>query len=131
MNSFTTSDGMQIAYVDEGIAKLGTLVFIHGGPGYNSSYLRNFASSLVHNFRTVLYDQRGSGLSSRSVSEESIHIAQYVQDLHELLNHCNIEKPLLLGQSFGGAVALEYALTHSQHVQRLVLENGLFAVSCG
>ena len=124
MGGFTTSDGVEIAYFDEGTPRLGTLVFIHGGPGFNSSYLRPFASRLTDDFRTVLYDQRGSGLSARSVPDSSISIARYIRDLHELLEHLDTQHVLLLGQSFGGAIALEYTLAHSGRVKKVILENG-------
>ena len=51
-------------------------------------------------------------------------MAQYVRDLHELLDHLDAQPVLLLGQSFGGAVALEYVLAHPRQVKKVILENG-------
>ena len=124
VRGFTTFDGVEIAYFDEGNAKLGTLVFVHGGPGFNSSYFRPFASRLTSDFRTVLYDQRGSCLSGRNVPDSSITMVQFVRDLHELLEHLDVKPVILLGQSFGGAVALEFTLAHPRQVKKVILENG-------
>lgn len=124
MEKFTTSDGAELAYVDEGNPRLGTIVFVHGGPGYHSAYLRGLASRIKADFRTILYDQRGSGRSGKTVPASSITLEHYVEDLHELLIERKAEKVILLGQSFGGAVALEYVLTHPDGVHRIILENG-------
>jgi len=124
VRGFNTSDGVEIAYFDEGNAKLGTLVFVHGGPGFNSSYFRPFASRLTDDFRTVLYDQRGSGLSARKVPDSSITMVRFVRDLHELLEYLDVNPVILLGQSFGGAVVLEYTLAHPHKVKKVILENG-------
>lgn len=125
MEKFRVSDGAEIAYVDEGTPRLGTIIFVHGGPGYHSAYLRGFASSIKGDFRTILYDQRGSGLSSRTIKESSITIGRYVEDLHELIRDRKAVDVILLGQSFGGDVVLEYVLTHPEGVQGVVLENGM------
>ena len=124
MEKFIVSDGAELAYVDEGTPRLGTIVFVHGGPGYHSAYLRGFASSIKDDFRTILYDQRGSGLSSRTVKESSITLDRYVEDLYEFLVDRKAEDIILLGQSFGGAVVLEYVLAHPDGVQKVILENG-------
>ena len=58
MEMLATSDGAELAYVDEGNPRLGTIVFVHGGPGYHSAYLRGLAAKLREDFRTILYDQR-------------------------------------------------------------------------
>ena len=125
MEKFIVSDGAEIAYVDEGTPRLGTIVFVHGGPGYHSAYFGGFASSIKDDFRILLYDQRGSGLSSRTVKESSITINRYVEDLYELLRDRKAVDVILLGHSFGGVVVLEYVLTHPDGVQGVILENGM------
>ena len=125
MEKFIVSDGAEIAYVDEGTPRLGTIVFVHGGPGSHSAYLGGFASSIKDDFRILLYDQRGSGLSSRTVKESSITINRYVEDLYELLRDRKAVDVILLGQSFGGVIVLEYVLTHPDGVQGVILENGM------
>ena len=125
MEKFIVSDGAEIAYVDEGTPRLGTIVFVHGGPGFHSAYLGGFASSIKDDFRILLYDQRGSGLSSRTVKESSITINRYVEDLYELLRDRKAVDVILLGHSFGGVVVLEYVLTHPDGVQEVILENGM------
>ena len=102
MEKFIVSDGAEIAYVDEGTPRLGTIVFVHGGPGFHSAYLGGFASSIKDDFRILLYDQRGSGLSGRTVKESSITINRYVEDLYEFLRDRKAVDVILLGHSFGG-----------------------------
>ena len=70
MRGFTTSDGVKIAYFDEGTPRLGTLVFIHGGPGFNSSRSAGCAGAgaAFPKRRTDpgLGTRRGAGSNARS-----------------------------------------------------------------
>ena len=125
MEMLTTSDGAELAYVDEGNPRLGTIVFVHGGPGYHSAYLRGLAVRLREDFRTILYDQRASGQSSRAVPDSSITLKRFVEDLHELLQNREATNVILLGQSFGGAIVLEYVFAYPGQVARVILANGL------
>lgn len=81
--------------------------------------LTPLARSLARNNRVILYNYRDEydSLSSRPAS----HIADHARDLDGLINAMGLERPALFGVSFGGAVALEYAVDHPVRVGHLVL----------
>jgi 3-oxoadipate enol-lactonase len=72
---------------------------------------------LARRFRVIRYDLRGFGRSGLPTDEPYSH----VDDLAGLLDHLQIESAQLVGLSKGGAVALDFALTHPGRVRRLAL----------
>jgi pimeloyl-ACP methyl ester carboxylesterase len=70
-------------------------------------------------FRTIIYDHRGVGRSSKP--EGPYTIGQLADDLAALLDALRIDRAHVLGTSMGGMVAQEFALRYPQRVDRLVL----------
>ena len=125
---FTTSDSIKIGYIQYGNDSLPNLVFIHGGPGDNSSNFRRMGRQLSSNFRVTLFDSRGCGLSTLNLNPDKLTIPNYVNDLKELLDHLKIESTAILGHSFGGAIAIEFASVYPDKVKQLILSNPLISV---
>ena len=67
----------------------------------------------------VRYDQRGCGLSDRDVADVSLD--RMVDDLAAVIDGLELERPVLLGMSQGGAIAVRYAARHPDRVAGLVL----------
>lgn len=124
-NYFLTSDSVKIGYIDQGSAKLGTIIFLHGGLGYHSSYLIDFAQSLSRDFRIVIYDQRGAGISQHDISLATVGINRFINDLYELQVELKIDSAIILGHSFGGLLALEYSMAYPDKVAALIVYDGL------
>jgi proline iminopeptidase len=124
---FTTSDSIEIGFIQYGNEKSPNLVFIHGGPGDNSSSFRGMAKQLSLDFRVTLFDSRGCGLSTLNLTTEELTISNYLNDLKELLEHLEIDRTTILGHSFGGAVAVEFASTYPTKIKQLVLSNPLIS----
>ena len=97
-----------------------TIIFLHGGPGYNSaSFEGTTARTLAEaGFRVVVYDRRGEG---RSVGTADYSFAQSVGDLDSLYGVYGIERATLLGHSFGGIIATRFAEAHPERVTAVVL----------
>ena len=91
------------------------VVLSHGGFGDRRMWDPQFAV-LARNFRVVRYDHRGFGNSSFPDSAYSP-----VRDLVQLLDHLGIDKTHLVGNSMGGAFALDFALLQPARVARLVV----------
>jgi pimeloyl-ACP methyl ester carboxylesterase len=119
-DSVATPDGVQLHYQMLG-AGSDTVVFIHGGPGESvGAYLPDL-DSLLTRHRVLAYDQRGGGYSTPVAEPARLGIDQHVADLEVLRKALGMRHLTLLAHSWGGAVAIRYALIHPGHVRRLVL----------
>jgi proline iminopeptidase len=98
-----------------------TLIFLHGGSGYNSaSFEETTAQRLAETgFYVVVYDRRGEGRSE--VAKAAYTLEQSLADLQQLYRQLKLEKATLLGHSFGGVVGILFAERYPAYVQGLVL----------
>ena len=103
-----------------------TVVFIHGLVMDNlSSFYFTFAHPVACFAQVVLYDLKGHGLSERPTS--GYRIDDMIEELSALLDAMAIEgKVYLVGNSFGGLVALSFALAHPDRVGGLCLIDSLW-----
>jgi proline iminopeptidase len=100
------------------------VLFLHGGPGYNSySFARLMGPRLEKDRRMVYLDQRGCGRSERPW-DGHYSLEVLVADLEALRQELGVERWVLLGHSFGATLALEYAARHPQHVAGMVYVSG-------
>lgn len=84
-------------------------------------YFLPHVEPLANDFKLIFYDQRASGNSSRNVPPESVNPENFVKDLDGIREYFGLEKVSLLGHSWGGLLALRYALTFPDRVERLIL----------
>jgi proline iminopeptidase len=105
------------------------IVVIHGGPGLDHNYLVPQMNVLARTHKLIYYDQRASGKSTGTVDSMSITPDQFVEDLERLRETLGIEKMNLLGHSWGGLLAMEYAIKYPQHMKSMVLMNSMGAMS--
>src|SRR5712691_6144642 len=92
---------------------------MHGGLGLDHTYLRgldNF-SDVLH---LVYYDHRHNGRSGRPPLESVTH-AQLAADAEGLRQSLGVGKVAVLGHSYGGFIALEYALRYPESVSHVIL----------
>lgn len=101
---------------------LPTLLLLHGGPGFDHSSFKPAFASLRDVAQIVYLDHRGQGRSDRS-SPDRWHLAQWADDVRAFCEALEIERPVVLGQSFGGFVAMTYAARHPEHAGALVLSS--------
>jgi pimeloyl-ACP methyl ester carboxylesterase len=99
-----------------------TLVLLHGGPGFDHSTFKPAHSALTDVAQILYVDHRGNGRSAYS-DPSSWTLDQWADDLRALFERLGIEKPVVLGLSFGGFVAQSLALRHPDHVGRLILSS--------
>lgn len=99
------------------------IVVVHGGPDFDHTYLLPDLDRLADRYRLVYYDQRCRGKSRGELQLEDIHIDRYVADLDAVREHMRLEKTAVLGHSWGGFVAMHYALRHPERVSQLILLN--------
>jgi 3-oxoadipate enol-lactonase len=108
-----TVDGAQLAYRVDGEGP--DLVLVHAGVA-DLRMWDPLVALLADRFRIVRYDMRGFGASTSEPGPFSPS-----GDLSGLLDELGIERAIVVGASFGGLVALEFAATDPQRVSRLVV----------
>jgi len=122
--SFLSVDGLHLHYqVLEPMApKPGvTIVFLHGLVMDNlSSWFFTVANQAAQDARVLLYDLRGHGMSDRP--KRGYGITQHLQDLQKLLEHvAPDDQVILVGNSFGGLLALNFARFFPERTAGLIL----------
>src|SRR5947209_44629 len=106
------------------------VVFIHGlGMDNLSSFYYTLANPVAHaGAEVILYDLRGHGLSERP--RTGYQVDDSVADLAALLNALGIKGPVhLVGNSYGGTVALGFAVGYPERVASMVLIEAHFSVA--
>jgi pimeloyl-ACP methyl ester carboxylesterase len=110
----TRNATLQVCARGEGPA----LIFIHGWAA-SQKFWQYQARYFAARFRTVTYDLRGHADSEKPV--KGYMIPDHVHDLTHLIGQLHLSAPILVGHSFGGMIALQYALDHPRGVKALVL----------
>lgn len=96
------------------------VVFLHGLVMDNlSSWYFTAATRVAQHAAVVLYDLRGHGRSERPASGYAV--ADHVADLHALLDALGLDRVTLVGNSFGGLLAVAFAAAHPERVAGLLL----------
>jgi proline iminopeptidase len=95
-------------------------VVLHGGPGAHHDYLLPGFDALDDGRELVYYDQRGGGRSPVA-RDVPVGWTEQVGDLEALRAHWGLDRLTLVGYSWGGLLALLYALEHPGRVERLAL----------
>jgi pimeloyl-ACP methyl ester carboxylesterase len=121
----TASDGVRIAYATSGagpplVKPANWLTQLDYD--WDSPVWRHWLGELSRQHTLVRHDQRGSGLSDRTVDDLSFDA--WVRDLETVVDAMGLERFPLLGISQGCAVAITYAARHPERVSRLVLYGG-------
>src|ERR1051326_6770839 len=93
-------------------------VVLHGGPGAHYDYLLPGFDRLAHGRTLVYYDQRGGGRSAVP-RETPVGWREQVADLEALRGLWGLDRLSIAGYSWGGLLALLYALEHPDRVERL------------
>jgi proline iminopeptidase len=97
---------------------------LNGGPGLPCDYLRDSHSCLIdEGYRVVAFDQLGTGSSDRPTDPALWTITRYVAETETVRQALGLGRVHLLGQSWGGWLSIEYALTHPEALKTLILED--------
>jgi pimeloyl-ACP methyl ester carboxylesterase len=115
---FIDVDGARIHYLDEGTGP--TLLLVHGLAGHMHNFTHSLLGKLRHDFRVVILDRPGSGYSMRP-AEASATISAQARIISRFCQELKLGRPLIVGHSLGGAIALALALNHPEQVAGLAL----------
>jgi proline iminopeptidase len=100
------------------------VLLLHGGPGFDHEYLEAFESFLPQaGIEMYYYDQLGCGNSDQPDDDALWTLARYTDEVEEVRRALGLDQFVLFGHSWGGILALEYALEHQEHLKGLVISN--------
>ncbi|MEW6129025.1 MAG: proline iminopeptidase-family hydrolase [Acidobacteriota bacterium] len=102
------------------------VLLLHGGPGATHEYLEAFDSFFpAAGIEYYYYDQLGSYYSDQPKEPELWDLPRFVEEVEQVRQALKLDKSnfYLLGHSWGGVLAMEYALKYQQHLKGLVISN--------
>ena len=109
---------LHVHYVESGSGP--TVVLIHGNAGGVEDFELGAIDLLSSRFRVIAIDRAGHGGSDRPGTEDA-SVEFQAKLLHETMSTIGVDKPILVGHSWGAAVALSYSLTYPDSIKGLVL----------
>ena len=120
--SFKQPSGLTQSYLDEGNGDV--VIMLHGNPSW-SYYWRHLVLGLKDNYRCIVPDHIGMGLSDKPSDENYRYTLQSrVDDLERLLDSLNLGDNITLAvHDWGGMIGFAWALKHSKRIKRLVILN--------
>jgi proline iminopeptidase len=107
------------------------VLLLHGGPGSTHEYFEAFDSFLpAAGVEYYYYDQLGSYYSDQPNEPELWTIPRAVEEVEQVRRALGLDQQnfYLLGHSWGGILALEYALKYQQHLKGLVISNMMASI---
>jgi len=100
------------------------VLLLHGGPGFSHEYLEAMESFLPQaGIEMVYYDQLGCNNSDQPDDPSLWTLERYTQEVEAVRVGLGLDNFVLYGHSWGGILALEYALKYQQHLRGLVISN--------
>lgn len=119
---FLEIDGLKYHHLDEGRGE--PVVMIHGNPTW-SFYFRHLVRKLSADFRTIVPDHIGCGLSDKPTEKQyDFRLASRIRDLDKLIDSLALNEPItLILHDWGGAIGIGYALRKPERIARIVLMN--------
>lgn len=116
-----TSDGIKL-YIERS-GKGASCIYLHGGPGYWSKSFQHFAGDHVEEDLEMVYlDQRGCGRSAHDPNK-NYSLIRLIEDIEEVREQLGITEWYLMGHSFGGVLAINYAYQYPEKVTGIILSN--------
>lgn len=119
---FLDRKGLKYHYLDEGSGE--PVAMLHGNPTW-SFYYRSLVAALSPDYRTIVPDHIGCGLSDKPDDREyDYRLKSRVDDFERLVEHLDLDQKLtLIVHDWGGMIGMAYALRHPEKIGRLVITN--------
>ncbi|WJX08336.1 alpha/beta fold hydrolase [Bacillus cereus] len=106
------------------------IFFLHGGPGSEHRFFLPYVLPLAEQFELIFYDQRGCGKSIAS-KKTTYSMEDEINNLEYIRSSLGLDNILLFGESWGSMLALMYAATFPEHVNKILLTAAIGITSEG
>ena len=120
--------GFDLIYRQFGSPKNGDVLCLHGGPGMTHDYLLSMADLADHGYRVTFYDQLGCGRSQVPRDVTLFVLERYVEEVEALRKKKKLGRPHIIGSSWGGMLAISYALKYQRNMRTMTTVGGLHSV---
>lgn len=107
------------------------VLLLHGGPGFSHEYLETFDSYFPKaGFEYYYYDQLGSYYSDQPAEPDLWELPRFVEEVEQVRQALGLDREnfYLYGHSWGGILAIEYALKYQQHLKGLIISNMMASI---
>ena len=107
------------------------LLLLHGGPGATHEYFEALENDLAAaGVEFIYYDQLGSAYSDQPTDASLWTLDRFVDEVEQVRVALGLDKDnfYLLGHSWGGILAVEYALAHGDHLKGLIISNMMMSI---
>jgi proline iminopeptidase len=107
------------------------VLLLHGGPGATHEYFESFEGFLpAEGIEFIYYDQLGSAYSDQPKDPDLWTIDRFVDEVEQVRKALGLDRSnfFLLGSSWGGILAVEYALRHGENLKGLVISNMMMSI---
>jgi pimeloyl-ACP methyl ester carboxylesterase len=116
--NYVTTEKLRMRYVESGSGP--AVVMIHGNAGSIEDFEFGAIEKLSSNYRVLAIERPGHGKSDRPRGR-TVDVEYQARLLHQALSSLNVAQPVLVGHSWGAALALSYALQYPTEVSALIL----------
>lgn len=98
------------------------IIYLHGGPGGSVSDrdIKDLSVISKDGYDVYLYDQIGSGLSSRLENITDYTVTRHLNDLREIIRQIGAERVILIGQSWGAILAVLFTAENAELVDKII-----------
>ena len=118
---FVDLNGLRFHYREWGSPSAPAIVLLHGLRAYAETW-NELAGRLAHRYRLIALDQRGRGQTDWDPNA-NYYTDAYLDDVHALVDHLDIERFILIGHSMGGTTTFVYAARHPARLIAAVIED--------
>lgn len=120
--------GFDLFYRQFGEPESGEILGLHGGPGATHDYLLPLTDLAEQGYRVTLYDQLGCG-RSQVPKDISLFVPEhYVEEVEGFRKAMTLGRPHIVGSSWGGMLAIAYALKYQRNMKTMTTVGGLHSV---
>lgn len=121
-------EGHQFFYRSFGEPSKGTVLCLHGGPGATHDYMLSLTDLTEFGYRVIFYDQLGCGKSDVPKNTALFTVERAVEEVEIMRKALKLTKINLVGSSWGGMLAIAYALQYQKNLKSMVTIGGLASV---
>ena len=122
-----TKTGRIYYFLDQSFPSRPTVVFLHGLSANHTTWLDIIKDLHNNQFNSLAVDLRGHGFSDKAKNKSLYELAVFSEDLRQMVRQEKLGQFFLVGYSFGGSIAIDYATCNNHQLKGLILISANYA----